>query len=64
MKNVVVSIICPNCGNTVVLNVNPTISGGIVGCCYNCSATVSCCVSWNGNNAQIYNVRSNGGIKK
>lgn len=64
MNSITVSVTCPNCGSPVVFNLHPTIGGGMAECCYNCSATVSCCVSWNGNTPRIYGVRSSGGAKK
>ena len=59
-----VSVTCPNCGNTVVLNLEPPICGGFSGDCHNCGAIVSGSYSWNGNTPQLYFIRSSGGFKK
>lgn len=61
-----VSVTCPNCGNTVVLSLNPPIEGGFVECCYNCGAMVSGSYSWISNNGGVrfYNIRSSGGQKR
>ena len=50
---VTVSVTCPNCGNTVVINLEPPICGGFAECCYNCSATVSGSYSWGNYNTPI-----------
>lgn len=61
----IVSVTCPNCGNTVVLNLEPPICGGFVECCYNCGANVSGSYSWDHNNTpRLYYIRSSGGYKK
>ena len=60
-----VSVTCPNCGNTVVLNLEPPICGGFAECCYNCGATVSGTYFWQSNDKLvIQHVRSSGGLKK
>lgn len=64
MDGVVVSVTCPICGNTVVFTLQKDFSGGFSECCYNCSATVTCIVGWNGDKVQIYDVRSSGGARK
>lgn len=62
---ITVSVTCPNCGNTVVLNLEPPICGGFVQCCYNCGANVSGSYSWDcNNNPHLYYIRSSGGLKK
>ena len=60
-----VSVTCPNCGSTVVLNLEPPICGGFAECCYNCSATVSGSYFWQSNDKLvIQGVRSSGGAKR
>ena len=60
-----VSVTCPNCGNTVVLNLEPPIEGGFSQGCINCGALISGSYSWNGNNIpRFYYIRSCGGFKK
>ena len=60
-----ISVACPNCGNTVVLNLEPPICGGFAQCCYNCSATVYGSYSWDSNNIpHLFYVRSSGGAKR
>ena len=59
-----VSITCPNCGNIVVLNIEPPIEGGFSESCRNCGALISGSYSWNGNIPRFYCIRSCGGFKK
>ncbi len=65
MNSVTVSVTCPNCGNPVVLTLEPPIEGGFVECCRNCCANVSGSYSWDSNGGvRLYYVRSSGGYKK
>ena len=57
------SVIYPNCGNTIVLNLEPPIFGGFAECCCSCGATISVSY-WNGNTPHLYYIRSSGGLKK
>ena len=65
MSNITVSVTCPNCGSTVVMNLTPNICGGFNATCYNCSALVCCTVNWpNDSTPMIRDVRSSGGARK
>ena len=64
--SITVSVTCPNCGNTVVLTLNPPIEGGFTEFCHNCGAMVSGSYSWIPNNGGVrfYHIRSSGGQKR
>lgn len=61
---ITVSVTCPNCGNTVVMNLETGICGGFCQCCYNCGANVSGMYGWMGNTPIIQYVSSSGGFKR
>ena len=64
-KVINVSVVCTNCGNTVVLNLRTDTCGGFSTTCYNCSGTVTGSYSWGSNdNVIIRNVRTMGGARK
>ena len=60
-----VSVVCSNCGSTVVFNVETSMAGGFGETCYNCggrvTGTYDCDVH---GHVRIYNVRTMGGLKK
>ena len=61
----IVSVTCPNCGGTVVLDLDPSMCGGFCQCCYNCSANVTGSYYFqNRERPVIQYVRAIGGRKK
>jgi hypothetical protein len=60
-----VSVVCTNCGNTVVFNVKTGMMGGFSAPCINCGGLVTGTYNCDEHaRLRIYNVRTLGGLKK
>jgi hypothetical protein len=60
-----VSVVCSNCGNTVVFNVETGMTGGFCETCYNCCGHVTGSYECNEHgNIRLWSVRTLGGYKK